>query len=173
MYPFLKPGDKLIIRHIDPHTLCLGDIAVADNDYNFVIHRLVKILPDSRCLTKGDSMLSIDPEPVEFSSIRGKVVAIIRDGKFISLSRGPRSLMKKFYSILSLRVLTIGAIRLRVKKTLRTIHPEKAITGENENKQLINLLKGRSIKNIEKVVWHRLIEVADKEGVTGILYTLI
>ena len=68
MYPFLKPGDRVIAEKVSPASLQVGDVAIFPNSSdNLVIHRLIKILPRNKGIFKGDSRLEPDPEPVELS----------------------------------------------------------------------------------------------------------
>ena len=92
MYPFLKPGDRVIAKRVSPNYLKVGDVAVAPSSTeHLVVHRLVKILPQGKGVLKGDSLLVPDPEPVKLSTISGRVEAIVRGDRFIPISTGLRS----------------------------------------------------------------------------------
>ncbi len=103
MYPFLKPGDRLIVSRVSPKSLQIGDIVLApDLKKKYVVHRLVKMLPPDKGILKGDSLLKPDLEPAELSTLSGKVVAILRKDRLIPVSTGMRSGLKKVYAFLSL-----------------------------------------------------------------------
>ena len=94
MYPFLRPGDRIIVKRISQGLPEIGDIVVLKSSReHFVVHRLVKILPSGKGILKGDSLLAIDPEPVVLSALSGIVTAILRGDRLIPVSRGFRSRM--------------------------------------------------------------------------------
>ena len=80
MYPFLKPGDRIVVKIAQQNSLQIGDIIVAPSGKDrFLVHRLIKILPPDRCILKGDSLLNPDPEPIKLSDISGKVIDIEKE----------------------------------------------------------------------------------------------
>jgi len=53
MYPFLRPGDKIVVRRVSPHFLEIGDIVMVPGSANqLLVHPLVKILPKGKRLLK-------------------------------------------------------------------------------------------------------------------------
>jgi hypothetical protein len=172
MYPFLKPGDRLIARRVSPKSLEIGDIVlVPDLKKKYVAHRLVKMLPPDKCILKGDYLPEPDLEPAELSTLSGKVVAILRKDRLIPLSTGPRSSLKKVYAFLSLNGLTSGAIRLKAKNILLRPFPlDKSKGHHNEWRFIIETLSNRSHQTDSNLDWIRIKTVASEEGVIGILY---
>jgi hypothetical protein len=172
MHPFLKPGDRVIAKKVSPDSLQAGDVAIiADSRDCHVIHRLVKILPQKKGIFKGDSRLESDPEPVELSVISGRVEAILRKDRLIPVSSGFRSRMKGVYTWLSLRNLTIGALRLKAKMFLTKIIPVDEPNDLNQEIRYINrVLSGHLTLKTPHLDWKALKEKACAEGVAGILY---
>ncbi|MBN1832488.1 MAG: nucleotidyltransferase family protein [Deltaproteobacteria bacterium] len=172
MHPFLKPGDRVIAEKVSPESLQVGDVAIiADSRECFVIHRLVKILPQKKGICKGDSRLESDPEPVELSVISGRVGAIVRNNRLIPVSTGFRSRMKRVYAWLSLRNLTIGALRLKTKNVLMRLFPMNELNDPGQEIRYINrALSGHLTLKTPHLDWKGLKERAYAEGVAGILY---
>jgi len=123
MYPFLRPGDRLVIKKASPNSLQVGDIAILTNSGSkHIAHRLIRKLSNDAGIFKGDSLLNPDPETVELSVISGRVDAIIRDDRFIHISNGLRARTKRLYAILSRYNLTWGTLRLKAKKLLKRLN---------------------------------------------------
>jgi hypothetical protein len=175
MYPFLKPGDLLVVREISSNSLRIGDIVLAsDAKKRYMVHRLVKILSPNKGVLKGDSMLKPDPEPVELSTLTGKVIGFIRGKQLVILSTGLRSGLNKLYAFFSLKGLTPGAIRLRIRNTLISLFRFDGSNAHNKEwRFIIATLSNRSYRWAQNLDWMRLRQIARKEGVTGILYKLL
>ena len=172
MYPFLRPGDRIIVKKIPSHLFQVGDIVVVNTGQeNFVVHRLVKLLPNGKGLLKGDSLLAADPDHIILSNLPGKVVAIIRRGRFISMSTGFRSRMKEIFAFLSLRRLTPGAMRLKAKNVLLRVFPLRRPKSHcKEWRFIVSTLGNHSYERPPHLDWMMVKEAAYKEGVIGILY---
>ncbi len=51
MYPFLKPGDRLIVSKVPMKSLQIGDVVIVpDLSEQYVAHRLVRMLPPDKCI---------------------------------------------------------------------------------------------------------------------------
>lgn len=85
MWPFFKPGDKLIIEKFSLGEMRIGDIILYKEDARMICHRLVKkIKYENRDMlfAKGDS--SFNPSsPIIEENIIGKVAGLIRDNSRI------------------------------------------------------------------------------------------
>ena len=174
MYPFIKPGDRLVVKKAPAFSLEVGDIPVVSVKDNYMIHRLVKIFPSGKFLLKGDSMPSTDTEPIGFSNISGKVVAILRKDRFIPLTSGPRFILRKLYALLSVKGLTAGAIRLKVKRFFIKrflVNNQKDLN--RERLFILSSLSGRTPRSYPDsyIKWARLLELASREGLAGVLYS--
>jgi hypothetical protein len=175
MYPFLKPGDLLLVRETSSNSLRVGDIVLApDAKKKYTVHRLVKILSPNKGVLKGDSMPKPDPEPVELSTLAGKVIGLLRGKRLIILSTGLRSGLNKLYAIFSLKGLTPGAIRLRIRNTFISLFRLKRSNAHNKEwRFIIATLSNRLYRWAPNLDWIRLRHIARREGVTGILYKLL
>ncbi len=172
MYPFLKPGDRLIVSKVPMKSLQIGDVVIVpDLSEQYVAHRLVRMLPPDKCILKGDSLLEPDSEPIELSILSGKVIGILRKDRLISVSTGPRYSLKKVYAFLSLNGLTSGAIKFKAKNMLRRLFPSGISPGcHKERRFIIENLCNRSPLLTSTLDWTKIKTVADEEGVIGILY---
>jgi len=172
MYPFLKPGDRLIVRRLPAAHVQIGDILVfPGEDSRIVAHRLVKLSPEGVAVTKGDSMLRVDAAPVDLlSGIADRVDAVIRGRRFITISSGPGPKAKYGYALLSRWNLTPCAIKLKLKLFLENFHK---ITGcripQYQKRFLLRLLRGRMGTPLE-VDWNVLVKYFHKEGMAGIAH---
>ncbi len=175
MYPFLKPGDLLIVRESPSNPLRIGDMVLApDSKKRYMVHRLVKMLAPDKAMLKGDSMLKPDPEPVNLSALSGKVIGLLRGNRLIILSTGLRSFLNRLYAFLSLRGLTPGVIRLRLKNALTGLF---RLYGSNANNKewrfIIATLSNHSYPTPRELDLIRLRRISRGQGVTGILYKLL
>ena len=87
MWPFLKAGEKLLIKKTPTGNLKVGDIIIYRADSQLVCHRLIKkIKQRERYLlyVRGDSSVSW-PEPITEEMFLGKAISIIKNGKIITL----------------------------------------------------------------------------------------
>ncbi len=172
MHPFLKPGDRVIAERVSPDSLQVGDVAIIPGSRDpLVIHRLVRILPQNKGILKGDSRLESDPEPVQLSAISGRVKAVLRNDRLIPISTGFRSRIKGLYTWLSLRNLTMGALKLKTKKALTRLFPADGLNGLSQEIGYINqAISRQSTPKTHHLDWKSLKERAFTEGVAGILY---
>ena len=172
MYPFLKPGDRLVIKRLLPEDYQVGDIVIVRNiDNHLVVHRLIKLLPHKRGITKGDSLFAPDPEPIDLACLEGRVELAERKGRLISISFGLRSRVKGLYARLSRKGLTSGAIKLRIKKALASQAPSRKLKSNlNEKQMILSLLDRQRPHPTENHDWDELTCAFHREGMAGILY---
>lgn len=174
MYPFLKPGDRLIVRRLEDALIEVGDIVVIRKHENLVAHRLVGLSPDGKGVLKGDSLLKPDTDIISLSSLTGRVEAIVRNNRLINISVGIRSKLKKVYARLSLYNLTYGSIKLRIRlKLKKNIPTNHSISSENEWMAIVSMLHNITPKGLEGLNWGIFKTLANKEGVSGVLYYYI
>jgi hypothetical protein len=120
MYPFLRPGDVLVLAAMEPRLVKPGDIVCVDRGRTYVTHRVIDInqTPRARILTlKGDNLLYTDPPFSPGSGLLLKVTMIIR-GKG-GLVR-PR--FGKLVAFLSRNNLTPGIIGGRIGRVVRGVY---------------------------------------------------
>jgi len=171
MYPFLKPGDRLVVRRVPAAHVHIGDILVIPGEGNRMIaHRLIKLSHEGGAVTKGDSMFRADTVPVDLESgIADQVVAVIRGRRFFSVSSGFRSKMKYGYALLSRRNMTPCAVKLKLKLFLENFHTAGCRTPQYPKRFLLRLLQGKVDPSIE-VDWNALVKYFHKEGMAGIAH---
>jgi len=76
MYPALKPGDQLVVKSTDS---CMpGDIVVFNNGTRLITHRYIGKTGEYLQFM-GDRLTK--PEEIAPSSVEGKVILILRNGK--------------------------------------------------------------------------------------------
>jgi signal peptidase I len=172
MNPFLKPGDRLVVKRVPPENYQVGDIVVLPNPEKiYMVHRLIKLLPGYRGLTKGDSLLASDPAPVTLSNLAGRVEMVVRDRRLIPITSGARSILKSCYAAISRMGLTSGAIRLRIKNAfsryLQASSPKKSLSVKQI---LIFIRQGRFPQLAANINWSSLREAMRQEGLAGIVY---
>lgn len=181
MYPHLKPGDRLVVKHVPPNSLRIGDIVITSlsNPGQFMAHRLIKIFPDGKCLTKGDALLKTDTKRIELSRVEGKVTAILRGPRLISLAAGPRARIRGVFVLLSRMGLTYGAIKQRIKNFLlpllnvrlfSILAPRGSRGPGPERAFILSMLREGPIEALPELDWPNLVKLAYKEGVAGMLY---
>lgn len=87
MWPFIKQGERLIIKKIPVENLKIGDIILYQKDNQFVCHRLLRLVKHKNkylLYTRGDNSNS-SLEPINEQMFLGKAMGIIKNGKTISL----------------------------------------------------------------------------------------
>ena len=103
MLPSVWPGDVLLAHREDIAKISRGDIVLFSREGQLVAHRVVSTIggPENPSLiTRGDAQLAPD-SPVAAGELLGRVVSILRAGKWIEPSRKmsfPARLMAKLVS---------------------------------------------------------------------------
>ncbi|MFC1623906.1 signal peptidase I [Candidatus Omnitrophota bacterium] len=88
MWPFIKQGEKLIVKKASIEDLRIGDVILYLADNQIVCHRLVKkIKHEKDCLlyARGDNSLSPGELVIEKSLI-GKVAGVLKKGRVVNLT---------------------------------------------------------------------------------------
>jgi len=113
MWPWIKPGDSLVIDH-NLGVINLGDIVVFQYQDKLIAHRVVKCIKDETgqpaYLTKGDRNCQVDCLTVSRKTILAKVVQVNKANKEVNyLSPGWRLLnyLIGVYSYIKTRLLTV------------------------------------------------------------------
>ncbi|MCP3953136.1 MAG: hypothetical protein GY697_13100, partial [Desulfobacterales bacterium] len=179
MYPFLKPGDRLVIRKTSPTDFQIGDILVFHTDQRLTVHRAIKTLPDQQFITKGDAMTTPDRLSVQAGAVVGKVALILRGRRLIAVSSGHRERLKKLYVWLSVRNLTWGAIKVNVKQVLFRKPAERKNVSRVDDRLknqrwLRDLICGKQSVYAEYCMDLVSFEMAAvQEGIAGYLYPIL
>jgi hypothetical protein len=172
MHPFLRPGDRLVVRCVTPEHYRVGDIVVLRNSEKvYTAHRLIRLLPKLRGITKGDSLLAADPAPVSLCQLDGRVEMVVRGRRMIPLTSGPRAFFKRLYAVLSQKGLTSGAVKLRIKNIFSGHFQIPSVKKPMSAKQvLVSITRGRFSELLIPINWATLKEVMHRQGLTGIVY---
>ena len=72
MWPALKKGDMVLIKHVDKSELEIGDVIVYQNERGFTIHRIVELNEDT-LKTKGDAN-NVSDQPIKYDEIVGRAL---------------------------------------------------------------------------------------------------
>ncbi len=120
MWPFLKGGQKLIVKRAALQDLNIGDIILYRNEKQLVCHRLIRKIRHNRTfvlLARGDNS-GFKPEVVNEDMFQGKAVGIAGDSKIISLIGYRQKVINKIIVIIAPFV----SMMVRIINT--TYHPE-------------------------------------------------
>jgi signal peptidase I len=88
MWPFIRPGRKLIVKKIPVENLRAGDIILYRSDDQLICHRLIKKVKDKQkyfLYARGDNSSS-SPEVIREGAYSGKAVGILKNNKILSLT---------------------------------------------------------------------------------------
>lgn len=89
MWPFLRAGEKLIVKRTPPENLRAGDIIIYRANNQLVCHRLIRRVKEGErylLYARADSSVS-RPETVTEEMFLGQAISIIKNGKIINLKR--------------------------------------------------------------------------------------
>lgn len=121
MQPFIRSGKDIVhLRAKKPgERFSKYDVILyrRRNAHKYVLHRIVKVLPDSYVLC-GDNCLEKEPGITD-EQVYGVLTGITRGGKNIRIhNRGYRFLIRFWYAVFTPRVFVMG-LRLRLKRFFR------------------------------------------------------
>ena len=88
MWPFLIPGQKLVVKRVSVGDLKIGDIILYQANNQLVCHRLLRRTIDKKknlLYASGDNSGSLS-ELVTEEMFLGKAIGILKNGKMINLS---------------------------------------------------------------------------------------
>ena len=89
MWPFLRAGEKLIVKRTPLENLRVGDLIIYRANNQLVCHRLIKSVKEGErysLYARADSSVS-RPETVTAEMFLGQAISIIKNGKIINLKR--------------------------------------------------------------------------------------
>lgn len=87
MLPSIRPGDTVLIEHVNGNEISEGDIVLFGRDRRLFVHRVVKRNTHAGLVTRGDAMRASDPL-VQENELLGKVVLLWRNGSRIEPRKG-------------------------------------------------------------------------------------
>jgi signal peptidase I len=97
MVPSIFPGDVLVVRREAAGKICCNDIVLFIQGGRWFTHRVTQIAnegPQPSFLTRGDALSADDP-PVTEHELLGRVTALNRGGRLVTLT-GPEAAWSKF-----------------------------------------------------------------------------
>lgn len=92
MFPYLNPGNKVIIKQVNFDEIKVGDIIAFKSNNLSVLHRVIK-KNNNHIFCKGDFMLLPDNK-ISQEDIIGKLEKIEKNGKLIN----PYSISHRYYA---------------------------------------------------------------------------
>jgi len=121
MYPFLRNGDRLIVRTRPIVCPSIGDIVVlpihgSGKPPAWIAHRIVTKTPDGKIITKGDNMKVPDGPILAPAEIAGVVVFVLRRQRLKPLTGRWFRCQGRAIAILSRWNLTPAIVAGRLKK---------------------------------------------------------
>jgi len=108
MWPFIKQGERLIIKKIPIGDLKIGDIILYRKDNQLICHRLIKRIGDEKgylLYTRGDNSSQFDSLSEEM--FLGKAIGILKNCKMISLLSWEKRFVNRVIVIIA-PLLNIG-----------------------------------------------------------------
>ncbi len=95
MRPFLKPGERIILKPIQERDLKIGHIVLADTKSGYVMHRIIRI-KNNLIWMAGDGNL-VQIEQIWKEEVFASVEVVIRNGKQINLQTASSIIAAMFW----------------------------------------------------------------------------
>jgi signal peptidase I len=121
MWPFLRPGQKLIIKKVSLRDLRIGDIILYKVDNQLICHRLLKITTGERenlLYVCGDNSATL-PELVTEEMFLGKAIGALRNGKMVNLTGRKQQFINRFIVEIAPLVRIFKPYYVMLRKVLR------------------------------------------------------
>lgn len=102
MWPFLKGGERVIIKKIPIEILSIGDIILYRRKDLIICHRLIKKNKNKQnwmLYARGDNSLGF--EFITEQMFLGRVIGILRNNRFINLNTTAQRFLSRFIVITS------------------------------------------------------------------------
>ena len=120
MFPYLRSGDRLIVKRRDFTSVKTGNIILFKNqqlspEHGLTAHRVIRIISNTEFITKGDNLISNDPGVRRVDEIVGRVVMLVRRNRILPLTIGLYGWLGKLMAFCSKRNFTPGIIVSRLK----------------------------------------------------------
>ncbi len=109
MGPFIRDGDIIITKRVDPKDMASGDIILYHRREKFCVHRIIRKSKENGktvFFTKGDRLYHFDA-PVDEKQILGKVIAVKKKNKIKNLTSKKWQMLNLLLLIYSLSTLYI------------------------------------------------------------------
>jgi signal peptidase I len=132
MLPTIWPGDTLVVEHVSPDQVRVGDVVVVGRDGKLCGHRVISIAGDCenrRWITQGDALPLAD-RPVMENALLGRVGYLIRAGVIRKRKRiavpaelgGAAKLIAKVFRHSALAARTVLYLHRLIQHIVRTPH---------------------------------------------------
>jgi signal peptidase I len=109
MRPFIRDGDIIITKRVDPKNMSSGDIILYCLREKFCVHRIIRKRKENGktvFFTKGDRLSHYDA-PVDEKQILGKVIAVKKKNKIINLTSKKWQMLNLLIFLYSISALYI------------------------------------------------------------------
>lgn len=100
MRPFLKEGEKLVIKKTAAKDLRIGDIILYRLDNRLVCHRLIKKTKGYSIYTRGDNCDKSDG-PISQDAVLGAAIAVMKNNHLISLTGWRRFFLNPLIAVIA------------------------------------------------------------------------
>lgn len=107
MGPFIRDGDIIITKRVNPKDMARGDIILYYLREKICVHRIIRKSKENGktvFFTKGDRLYHFDA-PVDEKQISGKVIAVKKKNKIINLTSKKWQMLNLLLLIYSLSTL--------------------------------------------------------------------
>ena len=127
MWPFIKAGEKLIVKKLPVENLMTGDIILYRSDNQLICHRLVKKVKNKQkyfLYARGDNSTSF-PELIREELYSGRAIGILKNNKIFSLTGWKTYFFNRVIILIGpwvglsakiIRPLYVGSIKKLLKK---------------------------------------------------------
>jgi len=122
MWPFLKSGQKIIVKRAGSANLKLGDLILYQGDKTIVCHRFINRIKrkDGNFLyTQADASCLSSPEAIKEEMFLGKVIGIMSDNHIINLEQR----RQRYINILIIFFAPLLCAGLKIYRLLRGNSP--------------------------------------------------
>lgn len=121
MYPMFVPGrDEAVIAPVNPEKIRRGDVILYRRTAGIlVLHRVVRKKADGFYLT-GDNQSAIEG-PIESGQVKGKLIAFIRKGRYVSVENPLYRMLAKVWLCMRVVRRPIMVTGAAVKRTIKKI----------------------------------------------------
>jgi signal peptidase I len=124
MWPWVRGGDVLIVRRASLRALRRGDIVLYARDARLFAHRLLRLRRSAGgravLITKGDTLAHTDA-PISAEEFLGRVEAVERNGRIVSLRSLPAALLGR----LAARFTRAGSAWYPLARAARRLLPRR------------------------------------------------
>ena len=162
MKPFLKDGDQILVKHVDPESVVKGDVVFYESQDKFFAHRVIR-KKDGIVTTKADRFVQADA-PITEDQVLGKIIARKEGGAEWAALDASSS---RWNRLATQALAPFVATGLWIKKTIFSASRQR-----NAQHAILVFLKQQPLSDdlIVKMQWHIFLEEVYRQGVSGLLF---